>query len=128
MPGTRKLYLLTATAEQDFREARRWSMLRWGRELTQQYFTELHECAEDLARNPQQFASTVNLSSPAELKIHPVKEHYLVYLPVSKTTIVIIALIRQTRDVPAILRTNGFKIKRQLKEISEKLAQGVQFK
>jgi hypothetical protein len=37
---------------------------------------------------------------------------------------VIVSLIRQTRDVPAILNANGFEIQRQLKEIFKKLEQG----
>lgn len=117
-------YLLTATAEQDFREARRWSLSRWGKELTQQYFTDLHESAEDIAQNHQRFASAEHLADQIELKIHPVREHYLIYVPIRKSTIVIVALIRQSKDVPAILRANGFRIKHQLNEISEKLKQG----
>jgi hypothetical protein len=47
-----------------------------------------------------------------------------VYVPISKNSVVIVALIRQTRDVPAILKANGFMIQRQLKEVFEKLEQG----
>ena len=117
----RRHYILTATAERDFREARRWSLSRWGKELTEQYFTDLHDSAEGIAQTQlavQQIADT------SELGIHPVREHYLVYVPIRKNSIVIVALIRQTRDVPAILNANSFKIQRQLKEIFEKLEQG----
>ena len=64
------------------------------------------------------------MADTRELGIHPVREHYLVYVPISKNSIAIVALIRQTRDVPAILKAHGFKIQRQLKEIFEKLEQG----
>ncbi|MGS2724419.1 hypothetical protein ACVBEJ_11815 [Porticoccus sp. GXU_MW_L64] len=53
----------------------------------------------------------------AELNLYPVREHYLVYVPVDGKGIVIVALIRQARDVPAILNANGFLIRRQLREI-----------
>ncbi len=121
MPGKRRYYLLTATAEQDFREARRWSISRWGKELTREYFTALHESAEGIAQN---HSAMLQLTGASELGVHPVREHYLIYVPTSKNSIVIVALIRQTRDVPAILKANGFKIQRQLKEIVEKLKQG----
>jgi hypothetical protein len=50
-----------------------------------------------------------------------VREHYLVYLPSSETDqLIIVALIRQTRDVPSILRANNFLIKRQLKRLFNK--------
>jgi plasmid stabilization system protein ParE len=122
--GKRRHYILTATAERDFRAARQWSVARWGKELTRQYFTDLHESAERIARNHQPLASMEHLADTAELNIHPVREHYLVYVPISKNSVVIVALIRQTRDVPAILKANGFMIQRQLKEVFEKLEQG----
>lgn len=125
MGRKRRCYLLTVTAEQDFQEARRWSLSRWGKELTKQHFTDHHKSVEEIAQSHQRFASAEHLDDQLELKIHPVREHYLVYVPIGKSTIVIVALIRQTRDVPAILRISGFKIKRELKEISEKLKQGM---
>ena len=45
-------------------------------------------------------------------------------MPISKNSVVIVALIRQTRDVPAILKANGFKIQRLLKDIFKALEQG----
>lgn len=121
MPGKRRHYILTATAERDFWEARRWSLSRWGKELTKQYFTDLHESAKGIA---QSHSAMPQLTDASGLGIHPVREHYLVYVPISKKRIVIVALIRQTCDVPAILKANGFKIQRQLKEMFKKLEQG----
>ena len=116
-------YILTATAERDFREAKRWSLSRWGKELTEQYFTDLHESAEGIAKS-HSIAMSLQVAGTSELGIYPVREHYLVYVPIGKNTIVIVALIRQTRDVPAILKANGFQIQRQLKEIFDRLEQG----
>ena len=67
---------------------------------------------------------TLQIADTSELCIYPIREHYLVYVPIGKNNIVIVALIRQTRDVPAILKANGFQIQRQLKEIFERLKQG----
>ena len=119
--GKCRHYILTATAERDFREAKRWSLSRWGKELTAQYFADLHESAEGIA---QSHSMTLQIADTSELGIYPVREHYLVYVPIGKNNIVIVALIRQTRDVPAILKANGFQIQRQLKEVFERLEQG----
>ena len=124
MARKHKHYILTATAERDFREAKRWSLSQWSGELTQQYFTDLHKSAESIAENYKRFASMKHVASAAELNIYPIREHYLVYVPISGNCIVIVALIRQTQDVPAILKANGFMIQRQLKEIHKKLEQG----
>ena len=123
MAGKRRHYILTETAERDFREARRWSLSRWGKELTKQYFNDLHASAESIAQNHERFASTKYIDS-TELSIYPVREHYLVYVPISSKRIVVVSLIRQTRDVPAILKIGGFMIQRQLKEIFKKLERG----
>ncbi len=123
MAGKRRHYILTETAERDFRAARQWSLSRWGRVL-RQYFTDLHECAESIALNPNRFSSREPVSNTAELNVYSVREHYLVYVPIKRSCIVIVALVRQTRDVPAILNANGFLIQRQLKEVVEKLKQG----
>lgn len=96
-------------------------MSRWGKELTEQYFADLHESAEGIA---QSHSMTLQIADTGALGIHPVREHYLVYVPIGKKNVVIVALIRQTRDVPAILKANGFQIQRQLKEIYERLEQG----
>lgn len=120
MSGKTRHYILTETAERDFREARQWSLSRWGSELTKQYFTDLHQGAEALASR----SAAPKLTDACELGIHPIREHYLVYVPVSKNRIVVVALIRQTRDVPAILKANSFRVQQQLKEIFGKLKQG----
>ena len=121
MSGKRRPYILTATAERDFREARRWSLSRWGKELTRQYFVDLHKGAEGLAQN---HSAVPQMAGPGDLSVYPVREHYIVYVPIGNNRIVIVALIRQTRDVPEILNANSFKIRRQLKEIFDKLERG----
>ncbi|TQV82433.1 type II toxin-antitoxin system RelE/ParE family toxin [Exilibacterium tricleocarpae] len=124
MAGKRRHYILTETAEGDFRAAWQWSLSRWGKALTKQYFTDLHKCAESIAQNHNHCASIESIVDTVELSIYPIREHYLVYVPTSNGCIAIVALIRQTRDVPAVLDANGFLIQRQLKEIFEKLERG----
>jgi plasmid stabilization system protein ParE len=122
MVEPKRRYILTQTAEDDFRQARLWSKRRWGAELTRAYFQDLHEGAQYLAQNWQSLPSKNNLTNESDLGIYAVREHYMVFLPVpAKTMIIIIALIRQTRDVPTILKTNSFAIQRALQSVSGKL-------
>jgi len=120
----RRHYILTVTAERDFQEARQWSLSRWAKDLTKQYFIDLHESVESIARNHKGLAAMEHLAGASGLSIHPLREHYLVYVPITDNYIVIVSLIRQTRDVPAILAASGYRIRRQLKEIVGKLEQG----
>ena len=119
MSKSPKYYVLTETAVHDFREARIWSNKRWGQALTKQYFSDLHKGAEYIAQNNQNFPSRADLSGELDIGVYPVREHYMVYVPIKKDFVVIVALIRQTRDVPAILTANHYQIKRELKDIKK---------
>lgn len=119
----KRFYLLTATAERDFRQAKQWSLSRWGKALTQQYFISLHKTAEELGQHQDTFSKIPGLTGEigSNLKVYPVREHYLVYIPLDKGLIAIVSLIRQTRDVPAIIEANSFTIVRELKEVYKQL-------
>jgi len=117
----RKSYILTETAARDFREARRWSVARWGRKRTKSYFQQLHDGADYIATHQPAIAARDDLIGNTDLGVYAVGEHYLVYVPASDTRIIIVALIRQTRDVPAILKANSFQIRRQLTTALKKL-------
>ena len=43
--------------------------------------------------------------------------NYDVYTPMDPNEIIIVALIRQTRDAPGILKTHSYKIRQELNEI-----------
>ena len=117
-----KLYILTDSAEQDFRIAKRWSLQRWGKALTQQYFSDLHKGAEYIAQNSGASTSKSHLISSTGLGVYPVREHYIVFVPVKNNFIVIVSLIRQTRDVPSILQANSHRLSREVKEALESYA------
>jgi len=53
--------------------------------------------------------------------VYPVREHYIVYEPLADRFIAIVAVIRQGRDVPAILQKWSVPIRRELLEIRAKL-------
>ena len=110
-------YILTHTAEKDFREAKKWSRQRWGNDLTKLYFQDLHKAANTLAKNQKQFQAGEDLNDDTGLCIHAVREHYLVYIPRGGNQIIIVSLIRQTRDVPSILQSHAAQIKIDIDDI-----------
>ena len=117
-------YILTATAENDLRLAKAWSRSRWNKDLTKQYFTDLHKGAEYIAQNHQSLRDRNELTGETGLSIYPVREHYIVYLPVNDNKIIIVTFIRQMRDVPAILAQESFRINREVGEIKHKIETG----
>lgn len=122
MPKRRRSYVLTETAARDFREARRWSKARWGDRTTRSYFQKLHNRAEYIAAHQTAISHRDELTEDSNLEVYPVGEHFLVYVPLDKTQIAIVALIRQIRDVPALLQANRFQIQRAMNEALKKFA------
>lgn len=112
-----KHYVLTETAVENFRDAKSWSLARWGPALTRQYFEDLHRGAEYIALNLSAVRARDDLTGDSGLGIHPVREHYIVYVAIETKQIAIVALIRQTRDVPNLLKAQAFKIRREIREI-----------
>ncbi len=122
MPRAR--YVLTARAAADLREARAWSRTRWGQELTDKYFDALHEGAQFIAENQGVLRQRHELSGGTGLRIYAVREHFIVYEPLVEGLVAVVAVIRQGRDVPAILQKWSAPIRRELIEIRARIARG----
>lgn len=114
-------YVLTVRAESDLREARSWSRARWGKELTDRYLQDLHEGAQYIADNHSSLRRRHELAGGTALCLYPVREHYVVYEPLTEKLVAIVAIIRQRRDVPAILQKWAAPIRRELTEIRAKI-------
>ena len=56
--------------------------------------------------------------------VYLVREHYIVYEPLGERFIAIVAVIRQGRDLPAILQKWSAPIRRELLEIRAKIERG----
>jgi plasmid stabilization system protein ParE len=119
-----KRYLLTNRAAGDLREARAWSRARWGKELTNAYFEDLHERAQYIADHHTSLRGRHELAGGTALQLYPVREHYLVYEPLGDQNVVIVAVIRQGRDIPAILQKWAAPVRRDLTEIRAAIASG----
>lgn len=122
MPRAR--YVLTARAATDLREARVWSRARWGKDLTRQYFNDLHKGALFIAENQRAAQNRQELTGETALLIYPVREHYLVYEPLGERLVAIVAVIRQGRGIQAILQKWAAPICRELAEIRAKVERG----
>jgi plasmid stabilization system protein ParE len=119
-------YVLTPGAVEDIREIGDWSLARWGKEKTVQYLTELHEKLEYVATHFRTFESSKthdDVSGGTGLLLYPTHQHYFVFIPMDKRRIAVAAIIRQGRDIAAILQKDGFAIRRELQEIGDKIAQ-----
>ena len=121
---TRSSYVLTARAAADLKEARAWSRARWGKELTARYFDDLHEAAQFIAENHESLRRRQEFGGGLALLLHPVREHYIVYEPLGEKLIAVVAVIRQGRDIPAILQKWAAPIRRELLEVRAKIERG----
>jgi antitoxin ParD1/3/4 len=117
-------YVLTARAAADLREARAWSRARWGKELTSKYFDDLHKGGQFVAENHGALLGRQDLSGGTSLLVYPVREHYIVYEPLAERFIAVVAVIRQGRDIPAILQKWSAPIRRELIEIRARIERG----
>jgi plasmid stabilization system protein ParE len=120
----RARYVLTARAAADLREARAWSRARWGKELTSRYFDELHEGVQFIAENQSALRGRQELKWRTSLLVYPVREHCIVYEPLAERIIAVVAVIRQGRDVPAILLKWSAPIRRELMDIRARIERG----
>ncbi len=120
----RKHYLLTLSAEADLRQAKQWSQVRWGKELTREYFADLNYAAEYVATHHESLHSRDDLTGDTGLCIHPVREHYFIYMPIDKHGVIIVSVLRQSRNIPEILKKMAFRIRRETQDIKERLKSG----
>jgi len=120
----RARYVLTARAAADLREARAWSRAKWGKELTSRYFDDLHAGAQFIADSQSALRRRQELSGGTSLLAYPVREHYIVYEPLAEGFIAVVCVIRQERDIPAILQKWSVPIRRELIEIRARVARG----
>jgi len=62
------------------------------------------------------------LTAATARHVYPVPEHYIVYEPPGERFIVVVAVVRQGRDIPAIMRKWAVPIRRELTEIRVRIA------
>lgn len=80
--------------------------------------------AQYIAENHASFRDRQELAGGTALLLYPVREHYIVYEPLGPRFIAIVAIIRQGRDIPAILQKWAAPVRRELIEIRSKIERG----
>jgi len=65
------------------------------------------------------------LSGGTGLSLYPVNKHYIAFIPIGEASIAVAAIIRQSRDIPAILQKDSASIRRDLQEINDRIAKGL---
>lgn len=63
----RKRYILTKRAAADLQEARGWSRAGWGKELTDQYFEDLHKGAQYIAEHHRSLRGRHDLAGGSDV-------------------------------------------------------------
>jgi plasmid stabilization system protein ParE len=117
-------YTLTKGAEADLEEIYRHSLEMFGLEQTNKFMAELKKAAEFAADNHGKVSTRAHLTGESGLSLYPVNNHFIAYRPVAENHIVIIALFRQSRDIPSFIRAESEKFKKDFLEIERKIKSG----
>ncbi|MCY7297421.1 hypothetical protein [Alteromonas sp. a30] len=76
------------------------------------------------AQNHHSLPDHEELTGAYGIGVYPIREHYMVYFPIVQGMIIIVSLMRQTRDVPTVIKANNYLIQQELKAIVNKISRG----
>jgi plasmid stabilization system protein ParE len=81
---------------------------------------DLHKTAQHIAEHQQRYAERKSLTGESGLGLYPVREHYIVYEPLTPKKMAIVDFIQQGRDIPALLSRYAPMFRRDLGKITKK--------
>ena len=113
MPRT---YFLSPHAIGRLRNHKKWFLERFGHATTKQYFQDMDEGFQYIADNYERFPSRFELAGESGLSIYPVREHYVVFVPMGDG-IHIADILGQTQDIPNILSDNAAIFQREIAQL-----------
>lgn len=117
-------YTLTKSAEADLDEIYARSLAQFGRAQTNLFMADFKRAAEFAADHIGKLPTRTHLVGESGLSLYPVNNHYLAYRPVGNNHIVIIAIFRQARDIPALITAEAEKFQKDFLEIEQKIRNG----
>lgn len=117
-------YTLSARAKLDADEIDTASRRKWGNETANQYMADLEKGAGYIASNHKGLAKRDHITGETGFGAYPVREHYIIYHPVTDNHIVVVAVMPQERDIPNIIKRNTAEINRILAEFEKHFASG----
>jgi plasmid stabilization system protein ParE len=106
-------YFLSPTTISHLRDHKKWSLDKFGHATTKKYFQDLDKGFQYIADNYERFPKRSELTGESGLSIYPVREHYIVYVPM-KDDIHIADVLGQVQDIPNILNENAATFQREL--------------
>ena len=110
MPRT---YFLSPTSIGQLRHHKKWSLERFGPATTKKYFEDMDKDFQYIADHYERFPPRSELTGESGLSVYPVREHYVIYVPMSDG-IHIAAVLGQSQDIPNILNENAAVFQREI--------------
>jgi len=117
-------YTLTRSAESDLDDLYLRSLERYGRDQTNLFIADLKKAAEFAVAHHGKIPTRSHLTGDSGLSLYPVNGLYIAYRPVADDHIVIIAILNQSRDIPAFVIAEANKFQEDFLEIERKIKQG----
>jgi len=114
-------YTLTEGARIDSDEIYAKSIKDFGIEQTKKYMAEFDKAAGFVAENHKRVPNRSHLTGETGLSLYPVNNHYLAYYPIADDHIVIVAVIKQVRDLPSRLNQHAERIAQQLSQAMDNI-------
>ena len=109
MPRT---YFLSPTAINHLRDHKKWSLERFGHATTKKYFQDMDKGFQYIADNYERFPLRSELTGESGIYIYPVREHYVVFVPMSDG-VHIADVLGQAQDIPNVLSENAAIFQRE---------------
>lgn len=106
-------YFLSSIAVSHLREHKRWSIARFGQAITKKYFEDLDKAFQYIADHYASLPARKELTGDSGLGIHPIREHFVIFLPL-RDGVHIVDVLRQSQDVPNIIRQSAAIFEREI--------------
>ena len=111
------LYSITPEAARHLRELAQWSADRWGLAQARSYLEDLRDGFEFIAQRPQAILQRSRLTGPGNLRLHRVRNHYVVFTFVADDHLAIVGVLHERMDVPAHLEALQSRTEAALDEL-----------
>jgi len=117
-------YTLTTSAESDLRALQARSLELFGPIQTNRFIARLKKAAEFASTHIGKLSTRSHLVGDSGLSLYPVSNQFLVYRPVSDHHIVILAIVTQSRDIPALIAAKETTFQETFRVIEQSIKRG----
>ena len=110
-------YSITLEAAHHLRDIARWGADRWGVAQARSYLEDIRRGFEFIAQRPHAISQRSRLTGPGNLRLHRVRNHYVVFAFVTDDHIAIAGVLHERMDVPAHLEVLQARTETALDEL-----------